>query len=140
MDPSPETRPPARPVVRYMTVSDDLRVTPANPRLIDVLGLLYAVRPRAGAAYPLVYPQLCVYLALTDCRGDGDGWLECANDDTGARVFRSARHRIEFGDDPLRVVGVRFRVADCPFPAAGVYALQFWYNAEVIEQKFVQVR
>jgi hypothetical protein len=136
-DPIP---PPFVPVVRYMTVSNDLRVDPTNPHLVDILGLVYSIRALDDPPFPLVYPQLCVLLALTDSRGEGEGWLECVNADTGQRIFRSARHQIVFGDDPLRVVGARFRVTNCPFPIAGMYAIQFWYNGTLVEQKFLRVR
>jgi hypothetical protein len=135
-DPVP---PPFVPVVRYMTVSNDLRVDPLASHLVDVIGLLYSIRSLDDPPFPLLYRQLCVFLALTDSRGEGEGWLECVNADTGQRIFRSVRHRIVFGDDPLRVVGARFRVVDCPFPSAGMYAVQFWYNGTLVDQKYVRV-
>jgi hypothetical protein len=132
--------PPRVPIVRYMTVSDDLQVNSSNPRLLDVIGLLYGIHAQAHEPFPLIYPQLCVFLALTDCRDAGECWLECVNDNNGQRVFRSGRHRISFGDDPLQVIGVRFRFTDCRFPTPGMYAVQFWYNGAFVEQKYVRVR
>ena len=131
---------PFVPVVRYMIVSNDLRIDPTRPQLVDVVGLLYSIRAHGTPPFPMAHAQLCVFLALTDCRGEGDGWVECVNDDTGRRVFGSGRHCLAFGDDPLRVVGVQFRLTDCPFPAAGMYAVQFWYNGVVVDQKLIRVR
>ncbi len=136
-DPIP---PPFLPVVRYMTVSNDLRIDPNQQQLVDIVGLVYNISAHGTPSFPMTYAQLCVFLALTDCRGEGDGWVECVNDDTGQRVFGSGRYRLAFGDDPLRVVGVRFRLTDCPFPVAGMYAVQFWYNGVLRDQKFVRVR
>jgi hypothetical protein len=136
-DPIP---PPFLPVVRYMIVSNDLRIDPTQPQSVDIVGLLYNIRAHGTPPFPMTYTQFCVFLALTDCRGEGEGWLECVNDDTGQRVFGSARYSLSFGEDPLRVIGVRFRLTECPFPVAGMYAVQFWYNGVVLEQKFVRVR
>src|SRR5437016_3580432 len=90
--------PPIAPVVRYMTVSDDFRLNATNPRLLDVIGLVYTIHATGNPPYPLLYPQLCVFLALTDCRGQGNGWVVCENEDTGRRLFRSGTHSIVFGN------------------------------------------
>jgi hypothetical protein len=141
MDPgsSDPVPPPFVPIVRYMTLSNDLRVDPRTPHLVDIIGLLYSIRALDNPPFPLLYQQICVLLTLTDSRGEGEGWVECVNADTGQRIFRSARHRIVFCDDRLRVVGARFRITNCPFPAAGMYAMQFWYNGALVEQKYLRV-
>ncbi len=137
----PDPIPPAfLPVSRYMTVSNDLLVDPAQPQSVNIVGLLYNIRAHGAPPFPMNHSQLCIFLALTDCRGEGEGWVECVNDDTGARVFASGRHPLAFGDDPLRVVGVRFRLTDCTFPAAGMYAVQFRYNGHVVDRRYLRVR
>ena len=81
-----------------------------------MFGLLYNIRPKPPTVYPIRYPELCVFLALTDCRGQGEEWIVCENEDTGQRVFASRRRPITFGPDRLEVIGVPFRVRACPFP------------------------
>jgi hypothetical protein len=128
------------PIVRYMIVCNDWRTDPARSHLINIAGLLYNIRPTGNPPYPLRYPELCVFLALTDCRGQADGWIVCENEDTGQRVFASPRRPITFGPDPLEVVGVPFRIRQCPFPRPGLYSIQFWYNDTQVEQRLVNLR
>lgn len=123
-----------------MIVCNDWRPDPASPHLIDVSGLLYNLYPMPAGEYPMWYPELCVFLALTDCRGQGEAWIVCENEDTGQPVFASHRHPVTFGPDPLEVVGVPFRVRQCPFPQPGLYSIQFWYNGARIEQRLLNLR
>ena len=127
------------PVVRYMIVCNDWHPDPASPHLWNISGLLYNLRPNPPA-YPVRYPELCVLLALTDCHGQGEGWIVCENEDTGQPVFASPRRPITFGADPLEVVGVPFRLRDCPFPTPGLYSVQFWYNGVRVEHRLLNLR
>ncbi|MBI1899581.1 MAG: hypothetical protein HYS13_00525 [Planctomycetia bacterium] len=128
------------PVVRYMILCDDCRVNDANPRLINLYGLLTNIDPGAESAHPLQYDQLCVYLALTECRGVGAAEIVCMFEETGERVFATPPQRISFGSDPLEVAGVTFRILACPFPRPGVYSVQFWYNDKVVDERPLRLR
>lgn len=86
-------------LVRYMIVCNDWHADSDQPNLLHVSGLLYSLRPAANQAYPIRYPELCVRLALTDCRGQGEGWIVCENEDTGQPAFASSRRTIAFGAD-----------------------------------------
>jgi hypothetical protein len=77
-------------------------------------------------AYPHFYREFCVFLALTEGRGQGDGHIVCVFEETGERVFETRKRPIPFGPDPLEVVGVPFRIRDCSFPRPGRYSVQFW--------------
>jgi hypothetical protein len=123
-----------------MIVCRDWRPDPAHPHLIDILGLMQNIRPPGSPAYPFRCPELCVFLALTDCRGSGEGWIVCEDEDAGRVVFASPRRIIAFGPDPLEVVGVPFRLRGCSFPHAGMYSIQFWYNGVQIDQRFLNLR
>ena len=128
------------PIVRYMIVCNDWHADPDLPNLINITGLLYNLRPAANQAYPIRYPELCILLALTDCRGQGEGWIVCENEDTGQPAFMSSRRTITFGADPLAVIGVPFRIRNCPFHGRGLYSLQFWYNGVRLEHRLLNLR
>ena len=60
------------PVVRHLLVCEDLIYDPANPQQLTIRNLLGNIRSVSHPPYPLLYPQLCVYVQLTECRGAGE--------------------------------------------------------------------
>lgn len=90
--------------------------------------------------YPLLYRELCVFLTLTEGRGEADAQIICIFEETGQMVFTTPERRIGFGTDPLEVVGVPFRIRDCPFPRAGLYSIQFWYNEKLVLEQPLRLR
>src|SRR5262245_34833627 len=119
---------PLLPLVRYMIPCNDWGLDPANPHRINIYGLLSNIDSLDQPAYPLVVPELCVFVALTEGRGSGEGRIACVLDESAQTVFETGQRPIPFGPDPLAIVGVPFRIRDCPFPRPGVYLVQFWYN------------
>src|SRR5436190_20892517 len=116
------------PVVRYMLLCDDWKVDPANNRRITVVGLMTNLRPLDSFQYPVVCPELCVLLLLTEARGQGEGKITCVFEETGEVIFETQKRVIRFENDLLDVVGVPFRIHNCRFPHPGVYSVQFWYD------------
>ena len=56
-------------------------------------------------------------------------------------VFGSPPHPLDFADhSPLELLGVVFRLVACPFPQAGRYSVQFWYNEQKVEERALQLR
>ena len=103
-----------------------------DSRRITLSGLISAIRALETPAFPLVFPELCVFLQLTECRGPGEARIEIQHADSSQIAFRTRTRRIQFGNDPLEIYGVSFRIRDCVFNAPGLYWVQFWYNNEVI--------
>ena len=129
-----------KPVVRYMLLCDDWRLDPANNRRITIIGLISNIRALDDPPYPLLYRELCVFLALTEGYGQGQGKIVCVYEESGAVVFETRLRPIAFGPDPLEVVGVPFRIRDCTFPSAGIYFVQFWYEGELVEERPLRMR
>jgi hypothetical protein len=127
-----------RPVVRCLLVCEDIVLDPANSRKVTLVGLTHAIRALEG--FPLCQAELCVLVQLADARGTGHMRIEITEADTGRVVFRTRTRNTSFGNDPLEVVGVRFRIRNCTFPAAGLYWVQFWYNDELLEQQPLVLR
>jgi hypothetical protein len=128
------------PLVRYMILCDDWGFAPGHARRVNVFGVLTNINSRDDPPYPLLYRQVCVLLMLTGGRGTGNVQVVCVTQDTGQRIFGSQRRSITFGPDPLAVNGVYFRVRDCLFPFAGLYAVQFWYNDVLVEERPLLLR
>lgn len=130
----------AIPIVRYMILCEDWGTDPDDPRMVNILGLLTNINAIDEPGYPLLYPEICVFLALTEARGRGSAQIVCVFEETGQRVFGTPKHTVTFGDDPLEVVGVPFRIRDCPFPQEGLYSVQLWYDNQMVEERPLRLR
>ena len=128
------------PVVRYMLLCDDWRLDGPTGRRVTVVGLLWTINSVGDPPYPLFYREFCVFLALTECRGQGAGHIVCVFEDTGQTVFETPRQPISFPVNPLDVVGVPFRIRDCTFPRPGRYSIQFWYDGVLVAERPLQLR
>ncbi len=131
---------PVQPVVRYMILCEDWDADPENPRRISILGLLTNIHSLEDPPYPLLYPELCVVLALTGGRGKGDAQIACVLEETGQAIFETPKRQVEFGPDPLEVLGFAFRIRDCRFTDPGMYSVQFWYNGRPLEERPLLLR
>jgi hypothetical protein len=128
------------PVVRYMLLCDDWRLDGPHNRRVTIVGLLWSIHSLDDAPFPLLYRELCVFLALTEGRGQGEGYIACVFEETGEKVFETHKRPIPFPPDPLEVVGVPFRIRDCTFPQAGRYSIQFWYDGVMVEERPLRLR
>jgi hypothetical protein len=113
---------------------------PANNRRVTIIGLISNIRALDDPPYPLLYREMCVFLALTEGYGQGEGKIVCVNEESGETVFETRSRQIVFGPDPLEVVKVPFRIRDCTFPRAGMYSVQFWYEGELVEERPLRMR
>jgi hypothetical protein len=129
-----------QPIVRYMILCDDCDTDSTNARRVNIRGLLTNIRALDQPAYPLLYRQLCVFVALTDGRGTGTAKVVCILEDSGQPVFETHLRDVNFGPDPLDVVGVPFRILDCPFPYPGMYSVQFWYIGAMLAERPLRLR
>jgi hypothetical protein len=123
-----------------MLLCDDWKLDPANDRRVTIIGLISNIHAIDQAPYPLLYRELCVFLALTEGRGLGEGQIVCVFEESGQKIFETAQRQIPFGPDPLDVLGVPFRIRDCKFPFPGLYSIQFWYDGRKIEECPLRMR
>ncbi len=123
-----------------MILCEDWSTDPGQHRRVSIYGLLSNIRSLEQPPYPLLYRELCVFLALTEGRGVGHAQITCVLEETGQKVFETPQRQVEFGADPLEVVGLPFRIRDCPFPRAGMYSIQFWYNGAKVEERPLLLR
>jgi hypothetical protein len=128
------------PIVRYMLLCDDWRLDGPNNRRVTIVGLIWNIHSLDEAPYPLFYREFCVFLALTEGRGQGEGHIACVFDETGETVFETGKRPIQFTPDPLEVLGVPFRIRNCTFPKPGRYSVQFWYDGVMLEERPLRMR
>jgi hypothetical protein len=128
------------PVVRYLLPCEEVILDPTNPARATLENLITFIEGADGSVFPLYLAQMCVYLQLRGCRGPGEGRIQVVFADTEALIFATPTRLLPFGADPLELVSVTFRITDCPFPQAGMYNVQFWYNGKVLAQEYVIVR
>jgi hypothetical protein len=123
------------PVIRHMIVCKDIPIDPAHPQRVTLVNLLSGIRSPSQPPFPYRCPKLCIYLQLTACRGTAEVRLQIEEADTQTVVFRTPLQRASFGNDPLQVFNMFFRIRGCIFPSAGLYSVQLCYNASVISEE-----
>jgi hypothetical protein len=129
-----------KPVVRYLLLCDDWHLDPTNNRRVTIVGLISNIHALDDPPFPLLYKEMCVFLALTDGHGQGEGKIVCVSEPGGEQVFETRSRPIVFGPDPLEILGVPFRIRDITFPHAGLYSVQFWYEGELVEERPFRLR
>lgn len=128
------------PVVRHMILCEDVLVDPMNPKRLTIVGLINTIRSVESPPFPLLYPELCVFVQLTECRGKGSIRMEILEADTGERVARTSSRSLSFVNNPLGLFTVVFRLRDCTFPAPGLHLVQIRYNDSVIAEYPLMLR
>ncbi len=128
------------PIVRYMIPCEGWGYDSDETNRFDVYGILTRINSNLDPPFPLLFPRICVVLILVEGRGSAEVWIRCIEEASGNPVFMTPRRRIEFDSDPLKIRGVTFRIDECPFPAPGIYSLQFWVNDKMVEERPLQLR
>jgi hypothetical protein len=128
------------PIVRYMIVCDDLLTDSERPTKPIIVGLICLLTPDTDPPYPFWLGQMCVLLILTEGRGTGICELRLVFEETEEVVWQTSRLPLVFGPDPVALRGVLFRDHHVPFPSQGVYAVQFWYNEQLLAQQTIVAR
>jgi hypothetical protein len=123
-----------------MLLCEDWRLDPANNRRITIVGRISNMHALDDPPFPLLYKEMCVFLALTDGHGQGEGKIACVYEASGQQVFETRSRPITFGPDPLEVLGVPYRIRDITFPQPGLYHVQFWYEGELVEERPLRLR
>lgn len=126
------------PFIRHMLLCEAVRPRPADPRKVDVLGLLSSVRVADGA-FPAAV-SFSVYLATTGGRGSGEARIVVVDADSGAEVYAGDAHRLHFPPDPVQVTGMIFRIPACWLPRPGLYWVEFRYDGTMVSRQPLLVR
>jgi len=88
-----------------------------------------------SAKFPCCHPQLCVFVSLTEGRGDCAARLRIVNEDT-EEVVADVNGPIQFPDIHA-VVELNFNLVGLVFPKPGLYSIEFYCDADlVLERRF----
>jgi hypothetical protein len=122
-----------------MILCDDVRVDPDNPKKVNIFGLVSSIKVECDV-FPIVHPEICVYLHLTEGRGSGEAQIAIVRADSGEASFVGSPHMLTFPSNPLAVKGVAFRILDCVLPEAGLYWVEFRYGGKALARQPLLVR
>jgi hypothetical protein len=125
-----------KPIVRHLIACEDIVVHPDRPNDATLVNILTNLK---SDGFPARHPEICVFVLVTDCRGNASVRIQIEYLDTGEIVFRTRSRRIDFGSDPLEVTGLRYRLRDCVFPRPGMYAVRFYCDDELIHEQPLRV-
>jgi hypothetical protein len=128
------------PDVLYLILCDDVRPDPTNYQRLHVWGLLTSIRSGARPPFPLVQPRFSVLLILTGGQGSGELVLRIVRDSTESVVFKTRPRQVRFVGDPTAVLGMRFLIQNCTFPAPGLYWAQVMYRGAVLARQRLYVK
>jgi hypothetical protein len=123
-----------------MVLCEDWGIDVDRPNRVSLYGLISSISSLDPSPYPLLYQELCVFLALTEGRGTGHIQIRCVFEETGQKIFETPRRRIKLGEDPLEVMGLPVRIRDCLFPQTGIHSIQFWYNGHRVSECPLRLR
>jgi hypothetical protein len=129
-----------RPVPRCIVVCEEVVPDAENPRQLTLVRVVNYVNPVAGAGYPVVRPELSVFVVLTECRGVGRLRIEIRNADTDAVTLRTPDQPSRAPNNPLGIYGVTFRLRNCVFPEPGLHRVQLLYDDVVLTETPILLR
>src|SRR5438132_1218759 len=103
-----------KPIVRNLIVCEDIRPgdRPNQYTLVNVLSRIRSLDP---VPFPLWYRELCVFALCTECRGTGAIELQIVDEESSRPCYKSKPLDVAFGDDPLEVIGMPFRIRNILF-------------------------
>jgi Family of unknown function (DUF6941) len=127
------------PTVRYLILCENVRINPSGSQ-VSLDNLVSVLRAHGNPPFPMVRPELCVFVQLVECRGTGKIAVRLVEADSESVLFQTPDRTVVLGNDPLAIKGLSFRIRNCPFPAAGLFLVQFLYNDEVLAEQTLLVR
>ena len=118
------------PVCLALVLCDYVHIDPITSRR-SMLGAFYEIdSPR----FPMVYPKMAVYVAVTDGRGKIPLTIRMIDVDESDEPIWSDTQDVNF-EDPQRVKELVIEILNVPFQDAGIYRLQLLAgNATILER------
>ena len=122
------------PVIRQMVVCDDVGNGETGRRL-NILGIIHRIIPTPGEVYPLMHPQLCVYVVLSGGVGTGRIQIVVSEADTERAIFGTHVHDLTYPTDRHQIAVLVLRLEDCIFPEPGLYWIEFHSDGDIIRRE-----
>ena len=112
------------PIVRLLTACEDIVYSGPSRHKVTLVNLVHAFISLDDPPFPHQRSEFCVFVELTECRTAGTMMLELEHADTGVVVHRTGNRPIPMADNPLKVIGVQWRIRGCLFPAPRIVLAQ----------------
>jgi hypothetical protein len=123
------------PLALAMVISDAIWVDPATGKK-TILGIFSAI---LGRQFPLVLPQLAIYVAVTDARGKVRLTLRLIDaDELRDPVYEKTFDEVDF-QDPRMVAEMVALVHGLKFDEPGEYRLQLWGEDDLVLERRIVV-
>jgi hypothetical protein len=109
------------PVIRHFIACERVEVS-EDGKQCSLVNLIHAIRPSPGAEYPLIHPELCLFVQLTDGRGAHAFQVQLVLLEEEETTIRTTGFILrDLGQDPLAVYGWPLRLQNVVFPRPGLY-------------------
>lgn len=128
------------PVVRYLILCQDVQISPDEAQNVTLVNLISTIVSLQDPPFPLRHSEICIFVQLTECRSPVDLRIDIVQTDAEQVIFRTRTRTVPFENDPLRLVGLTFRIRGCLFPAAGIYEVQLCCNDKAIASQPLRLR
>jgi hypothetical protein len=79
--------------------------------------------------------ELAIFLLLAELEPEIEISFRVVQDATQTTVFGIPAHRHPVGGGPNQLLGLCFRIRDCPFPAAGLYWVECWNYTNLLHRQ-----
>jgi len=107
------------PVVRHFIACERIESSP-DRRQYSLVNVIHAIRPRPGAPYPRIHPELCLFIQMTDGPGKHTFQLQLVFLDEDETVIHTTPPiERDLGRNPLQVHGWPLTLRNIPFPRPG---------------------
>lgn len=113
-------------VVVYCIACDSIRPHHSNPARLTISGVMGHLRSRSDPPFPTRCPEFSIFVLLAEVEPEIEIMYRIVSDATGAVIFQGPSRRRAVGGGPDQLLGLRFRVVNCTFPAAGLYWVECW--------------
>jgi hypothetical protein len=128
------------PTVRNMIVCEEIITDPRNSNRVSLVNLINSIRSLSQPRFPVRFPLFCIFVQMSECRGKHTLRIEVRVADTDMIILGTTLSEVSFPKAPLLVHGVRFRIRNCTFPAAGLYWVQLWVDDHMLAQQPLVLR
>jgi hypothetical protein len=123
------------PVVRHFLVCERVEWHLAA-RTYSLHNLLYALWPDPGEQFPLYYPELWLFVQMTDGFGRHQVFVEFVEVDTDRVLFTTPPVTVNLGANThrLRVRSWAKKLVNVPFDRPGLHEFRLWFDSTLVAQ------
>jgi hypothetical protein len=128
---------PTLPQTKPIILCDDVLIDSATGK-VHLLGVFNNIRPHAQPPYPHWHREFCVFLQLSDARGNVAATIRIVHADALQLVYETPVHQLVF-PDPQHLVRANFRIRNCRFEQPGIYWVELYCNGQFLTDRVLRL-